>query len=174
MDLTRPYPPEPYSLLPAVPSFVLTSTDIRDGEMMDIRHSVDGGSISPQLSWSGAPAATGAYAVSCFDPDAPTPAGYWHWTILNLPADMTEIPRDFGNVDHPIPAGAVRARNDGGTMGYAGAAPPPGDHAHRYIYAVHALDEPIDVPQGIACTPAAFMSLFHTIARATLAPMYQR
>ena len=174
MDLTRPYPPEPYSLLPVVPSFILTSKDITDGEPMDIRHSVDGIGVSPQLSWSGAPDKTKAFALSCFDPDAPTPSGYWHWTVLNIPPTLTSVPRDFGNIDYPLPLGAVRARNDGGTLGFIGAAPPEGDHAHRYIFAVHALDSAIDASDGIACTPAAFLSIFHTIGRATLAPTYQR
>ncbi|MCL2735989.1 MAG: YbhB/YbcL family Raf kinase inhibitor-like protein [Propionibacteriaceae bacterium] len=174
MDLTRPYPPEPYSLLPQVPSFPLTSQDVADGEPMDHRHSQDGPGMSPQLSWSDAPEGTQAFAVSCFDPDAPTPAGFWHWTVLNLPPTQTSIPRDFGNIDFPLPPGAVRAVNDGGTLGFIGAAPPPGDHPHRYVFAVHALDEPIQATDGIGCTPAAFMSVFHTIARATLTPTYQR
>ena len=174
MDLTRPYPPEPYGLLPAVPGFVLTSADVADGRPMDIRHSVDGANVSPALAWSGFPSATRYFALSCFDPDAPTPAGFWHWTVLNLPASLTSVPRGFGTADGTLPAGAVRARNDAGTLAYAGAAPPPGDHPHRYIFAVHALDAPIEVPDGVGCTPAAFMSLFHTIARATLAPTYAR
>jgi len=174
MDLTRPYPPEPYSLLPVVPTFTLASTDIWNGQPMDVRHSVDGIGCSPELSWSGFPSTTKGFVLSCFDPDAPTPSGYWHWTILNLPLNLTAIPRDFGNIDYPLPQGAIRARNDGGTLGYTPAAPPEGDHAHRYIFAVHALDEMIDAPSGIACTPAAFLSIFHTIARATLIPTYQR
>ena len=174
MDLTRPYPPEPYSLLPLVPSFDLTSQDVVAGQPMDVRHSQDGGNVSPQLSWSGLPDATKALAISCFDPDAPTPAGFWHWTILNLPVSLTEVPSGFGSPDSTLPAGAVRARNDGGTDGYVGAAPPPGDHPHRYIFAVHALAAPVEVPDGVGCTPAAFMMLFQTIARATLTPTYQR
>jgi Raf kinase inhibitor-like YbhB/YbcL family protein len=174
MDLSRPYPPAPYSLLPQVPSFELTSSDVAAGQPMHIRHSQDGANLSPQLSWSGFPTATQAFALSCFDPDAPTPAGFWHWTIVNLPVSLTTVPRDFGNPDNLLPPGAVRGRNDGGTLGFIGAAPPPGDHPHRYCFAVHALDALIDIPDGIGCTPAAFMSLFHTIARATLAPTYAR
>jgi len=141
---------------------------------MNIRHSVDGIGVSPQLSWSEAPEETKAFALSCFDPDAPTPSGYWHWTVLNLPPTLCSVPRDFGNIDYPLPKGAVRARNDGGTLSFIGAAPPEGDHPHRYIFAVHALDALIDAENGIGCTPAAFLSVFHTIARATLAPTYQR
>jgi len=174
MDWNRPYPPEPYALLPRVPMFQLTSRDIANGVPMHIRHSQDGDNVSPQLTWSGFPAETAAFALSCFDPDAPTPAGFWHWTLVNLPVSLTEIPRGFGAPHGELPDGAIRTRNDGGTLGFIGAAPPPGDHAHRYIFAVHALDAPIDVRDGIGCTPAAFQMLFHTIARATLTPTYQR
>jgi len=174
MNLERPYPPDPYSLLPQVPAFVLTSEDVATGQPMDALFAEDGGNTSPQLSWNGAPAETVAYAVSCFDPDAPTPSGYWHWTILNLPSNVTSMPRGAGGEQYELPTGVIRARNDGGTLGYIGAAPPSGDHAHRYFFAVHALDAVIDVADGVPCTPAAFMSVFHTIARATIAPTYQR
>ncbi len=174
MELTRPYPPDPYDLLPATPAFELTSEDIAAGQPIDPRHAQDGDNLSPQLSWSGFPEATRAFVLSCFDPDAPTPAGFWHWTLVNLPATLTELPRGFGSPDQELPAGAIRARNDGGTLGYIGAAPPAGDHPHRYVFAVHALDAPLDLPEGVGCTPAAFTALFHTIARATLTGTYQR
>lgn len=173
MDLTRPYPPEPYSLLPNVRSFVLTSQDVVAGKPMGNRHSQAGGSISPQLAWSGLPQGTMSLALSCFDPDAPTPAGFWHWTVLNLPVSLTEVPTDFGNPANALPSGAVRGRNDADTVGYFGAAPPPGDHSHRYIFAVHALDDMLDLTDGVGCTWAAFTMLFHTIGRATLVPTYQ-
>ena len=174
MDLTRPYPPDPYSLLPVVPSFALTSKDIRDGEFMDVRHSIDGSGVSPQLSWSGAPDETAAFALSCFDPDAPTPSGFWHWTIVNLPPTMTSVPRDFGNIDFPTPAGVVRASTDGGTLSYYPAAPPPGDHEHRYFFVVHALDSMVEAKDGIGCTLVSLRLVAKTIARATLVGKYQR
>ncbi len=174
MELTRPYPPEPYSLLPQVPAFTLTSDDIVEGQPIDRRHSQDGANLSPQLSWSGFPDETRSFVISCFDPDAPTPAGFWHWTILNLPTTLTSVPRGFGNPDGQRPLGSIRARNDGGTLGFIGVAPPAGDHAHRYVFAVHALDARLDLPDGIGCTPAAFNTLFHTIARATLTGTYRR
>jgi len=174
MDLTRPIPPDPYSLLPEVPSFSLTSRDIQDGELMDIRHSVEGAGISPHLAWSGAPEETKSFAISCFDPDAPTPSGYWHWTILNLSSRLRSVARDYGNIDFPLPKKAVRARNDAGTVAYYGAAPPPGDRPHRYVFAVHALDTVLDLEEGIPCTPAAFNCVFHTIARATITGLYAR
>ena len=174
MNLDRPIAPEPYSLLPRVPEFRVMSEDVATGQPMDIRYSADGANVSPHLKWDGFPEQTVAFAVSCFDPDAPTPAGFWHWTLVNLPTSVTELPRGFGDPARALPAGVVRARNDGGTLGYIGAAPPPGDRAHRYIFAVHALDAVVEVPDGIGCTPAAFMSLFHTIARGWLTPTYVR
>ena len=161
-------------LLPDVPSFNLTSKDIREGEPVHVRHTVDGSGVSPHLSWHGAPEETASYAVSCFDPDAPTPAGFWHWSVLNLRVSKTSVPRDFGNIDFPLPLGVVRARNDAGTLTYAGAAPPKGDHPHRYIFAVHALSTVLDAEDGIPCTPAALKMIFVTLARATITVTYQR
>ncbi|MDR2930926.1 MAG: YbhB/YbcL family Raf kinase inhibitor-like protein [Propionibacteriaceae bacterium] len=174
MDLRRPYPPDPYTLLPEVASFQLTSDDVIAGQLMDSRFSQDGDNLSPHLAWAGAPRQTVSFAVSCFDPDAPTPSGFWHWTVLNLPTDITSLPRGFGDPEASWPYDMIRARNDGGTLGYIGAAPPVGDHPHRYVFAVHALDAKLDLPQGIPCTPAAFTMVFHTIARATLTPTYSR
>ena len=174
MDLTRPYPPDPYAFLPPVPSFTVTSEDVADGQPMDRRYTQDGDNVSPQLSWYGFPLGTRAFALSCFDPDAPTPAGFWHWTVVNIPMMTTTVDRGFGNPDAKPPVPLWRARNDAGTLGYAGAAPPPGDQPHRYFFAVHALETLILGDDGPTCTQAAFQLVFHTIGRAIIAPTYQR
>lgn len=177
MDLTsRPVPPEPYALLPAVPSFTLASDDVRDGAPMDAEFTVEGANLSPELHWEGFPEGTKSFVVNCFDPDAPTPAGYWHWSIANLPATATSLPRGAGGADSThLPAVAVQSRSDGGSTGYEGAGPPPGDRPHRYVFAVHALDvESLPVDTGATPTVVAFQALFHTLARATLTPTYSR
>ena len=113
---------------------------------------------SPQLSWSGAPAGTKGYAVTVFDPDAPTASGFWHWAVLNIPADVTSLPAGAGSRDGAaLPAGALQLKNDAGFAGYLGAAPPTGHGPHRYLIMVHAVDvDKLDVgehgsPASLGC-----------------------
>jgi Raf kinase inhibitor-like YbhB/YbcL family protein len=173
MSLERPVAPDPYDLLPAVPSFSLSSKDVVDGEPLDkpfVHPSAGGENQSPHLAWSGAPEGTRGYVVTCFDPDAPTGSGFWHWVAVNLPASVTELERGAD----PLPGGAFCVRNDYGEAAYGGAAPPPGDRAHRYVFAVHALDvDRLEV--GPDATPAyvGFNLAFHTLARAVVRPTYQ-
>ena len=175
MDLSRPTAPDPYSLLPAVPSFDVTSTDVADGRPAEHRFTAEGGSTSPQLTWSGFPDGTKSFVVSCFDPDAPTPAGFWHWTVVDLPADVTSLDTGAGSPDGTgLPAVAFQTRHDGGGHGYLGMAPPPGDQVHRYVFAVHALDvDTLGVDPETTPTAVAFTALFHTLARGTLTVTYQ-
>lgn len=173
MDLTRPIAPDPYALLPAVPSFELTSEDVAEGRELDAEQTAAGGSVSPQLSWSGFPEQTQSFLVSCFDPDAPTPAGFWHWSVLDLPAGTTSLDRGQGDSDLMLSGAAYHVRNDGGSYDYTGAAPPAGDRTHRYVFAVHALDvDSLELDPEDSPTKVAFTALFHTIARATLTPVF--
>ena len=173
MSLERPEAPDPYDLLPAAPSFTLTSTDVRDGEPLDDRYvhgSAGGKNISPHLAWSGFPAATRGFVVTCFDPDAPTGSGFWHWVLVNLPPTVTELER--GVTD--LPEGGFCVRNDYGDSAYGGAAPPPGDRPHRYVFAVHAIDvDALEVTAAATPASVGFNLAFHTLARATLRPTYQ-
>jgi Raf kinase inhibitor-like YbhB/YbcL family protein len=176
MSLERPVAPDPYELLPAVASFDVTSTDVSDGMPMSDVHSFAGGNQSPQLSWSGFPAETRSFVVSCYDPDAPIVSGFWHWTVANLPASVTELATGAGAADgSDLPAGAVQTRNDFGTEGYGGAAPPPGDRPHRYYFTVHAVDlDRLEVTAATSPAVVGFNLSVHTLARALVVPTYQQ
>jgi Raf kinase inhibitor-like YbhB/YbcL family protein len=172
----RPTAPDPYELLHEVPSFELTSDDVQDGQPMDLKFahgSVGGENVSPQLSWSGFPDETKGFVVTCYDPDAPTGSGFWHWLVVGLPADVTELPQGAGNGE--LPGGAFSVRNDFGENAYGGPAPPQGDRDHRYFFAVHAID--VESYDGVdeTASPAfvGFNTTFHVLARAVLAPTYR-
>ncbi|PSK96654.1 hypothetical protein CLV30_12534 [Haloactinopolyspora alba] len=179
MSLERPTAPDPYTMLPAVAGIDVRSDDVADGQQLATEHVFDdwgftGGNQSPQLSWSGAPEGTRSFAVTCFDPDAPTPSGFWHWAAVDLPVTTTSLPHGAGAADDSgLPAPAYSVRNDTGSTGYSGAAPPPGDVPHRYFFVVHAVDvENLGV--GPDATPAvvSFNLAFHTLARGMIVPVY--
>jgi Raf kinase inhibitor-like YbhB/YbcL family protein len=174
MSLERATPPDPYDFLPEVPSFTVTSTVAADGVPLSdahAHHSVGGGNTSPELTWSGAPSATRSYAVTCLDPDAPTGSGVWHWVLVNIPADVTTLPAGSGSSEK-LDNGAFHIRNDLGGLGYDGAAPPPGDRPHRYLFVVHALDvDALDVTPNLSAAFVAFNITAHTLARAVIRPV---
>lgn len=170
----------PFAKLNDVPRFDLTSTDITDGaELAPAQRSgamgIDGGQdISPQLSWSGFPAETKAFAVTCFDPDAPTGSGFWHWVLTDLPADVTELPANAGDPEAGLlPAGAVMMRNDAGEPRFVGAAPPEGHGPHRYFFIVHALSEPLGLDASASPAFVGFNMFFKSIGRAWIEATFE-
>jgi Raf kinase inhibitor-like YbhB/YbcL family protein len=177
MNLERPVSPDPYSLLPTVPTMTVSSTSIQHNSPLPPAHVFDGwgltgGNLSPQLSWSGAPEATKGYAVTCFDPDAPTPSGFWHWLLVGIPADVTSLEAGAGTAD-TAPKGAFHVANDFGDKKYDGAAPPAGDRNHRYLFAVHALDtDDLGVDDSASAAVTAFNLGFHTLARGVITATY--
>lgn len=170
----------PYDELPEVARFEVRSDDIADGETLGKAHvsgifGAGGEDASPQLSWSGAPEGTESYAVTVYDPDAPTASGFWHWAVFNIPADASALPHDAGNKDTPnLPHGAVQLRNDAGFAGYLGAAPPAGHGPHRYFTVVHAVDvAELEVPADAAPAILGFNLFSHSLGRAMIVPVYE-
>ena len=123
-DLTRPRPPFPYDLLPPLPSFTLESEDVAEGERIADRFTAPDENISPELHWSGFPRATRSFVVSCFDPDAPTPSGWWHWTVQDLDVSVTSLPRGAGESDLRLEGAAFHAATDSGSHAWFGPYPP--------------------------------------------------
>lgn len=177
----RPLDYDPYAYLPQVPSFSVTSTDCRHGEPLTMPlvsgvMGAGGEDRSPQLSWSGFPEGTRSFAVTVYDPDAPTASGFWHWAVANIPVTVTELSSGAGDKDDPaVPEGAIQLRNDAGFAGFVGAAPPAGHGAHRYFVVVHAVDtETLDIDADASCAVLGFNLFFHTLGRATLIATYEQ
>ena len=160
-------------------AFTLTSTAFKDGGTLPDAQvyngmGLSGGNTSPQLSWSGAPEETKSFAITVYDPDAPTGSGWWHWTVANIPADLTELSEGAGSGGFAgLPEGAVQGRTDYGEQGFGGAAPPKGDKPHRYIFTVFAVDtDKLEVTPDNSGAIFGFNLHFHTLAKASITATY--
>ena len=172
MSIERPIAPNPYEYLPECQSFTVTSADVADGQPLKDDQVADKGNTSPQLSWEGAPAGTKSFVVTCFDPDAPTPCGFWHWSLVDIPADVTSL--DTGAAVSDLPGNAFHLRNDGGEVGFMGAAPPPNDHPHRYFFVVHAVSQDsLGIDESASNAVMSFNLAFKTLGRAIIHGTYQ-
>ena len=173
---------DPFARLPDAPAFSVTSTDITDGAawsaaQMSARLGVEGGGdVSPHLAWAGAPDDTKSYAVTIFDPDAPTGSGFWHWAVANIPASVTELPTGAGDASGSgLPEGAYQLPNDVRSADFVGAAPPPGHGQHRYFVVVSGLDvEDIGVPSDATPAFLGFNIASHILGRAVLVATAER
>lgn len=173
---------DPYRGLPNVPRFRVTSNDVVDRKPMPVEQlsglgGVPGGKdSSPQLTWTGFPAATKSFVVTVFDPDAPTGSGFWHWAVMDIPPSTHSLPSGAGSPDSGLlPAPAVQLPNDAGLRRYFGAAPSPGSGVHRYFITVTALDVAstgVDPSSSPALLTASIAP--HTLGRGYLVPTAQR
>lgn len=161
--------------------FKLTSGEFADGdylanEQVFAGFGCEGKNVSPSLDWSGAPAGTKSFALTAYDPDAPTGSGWWHWVVVNLPPSTTGLDKGAGARDGAmLPQGALQVRTDFGVPGYGGPCPPQGDHPHRYVFTVHALDlDTLDVTADSSPALVGYYLNFHTLAKASLMGLYKR
>jgi Raf kinase inhibitor-like YbhB/YbcL family protein len=162
-------------------SFKLESPTVKPGAMLTDAQvfngfGCSGKNVSPALRWSGAPKGTKGYAVTVYDPDAPTGSGWWHWVVYNIPASATELAEGAGTGDGKgLPPGSAQGRTDFGAPGFGGACPPKGDKPHRYIFTVHALKtEKLDVPADATAALVGFMINANRLGQASFTAKYGR
>lgn len=153
----------------------LFSQDFNEGDKLPERHvfngmGYEGENFSPHLAWDDVPPGTKSFVVTCYDPDAPTGSGWWHWGVANLPAETRELPQGAGAAD--LPSGTVQTRTDFGSSGYGGAAPPKGE-SHRYIFTVYAIDvDVLEVDESASGAYLGFNVHFHQLGSASLTALY--
>ncbi|MEP3196405.1 MAG: YbhB/YbcL family Raf kinase inhibitor-like protein [Lentilitoribacter sp.] len=158
--------------------FQLQSQSIEEGSQLSNEFvfqgfGCEGGNLSPQLSWVNAPQGTKSFAITAYDPDAPTGSGWWHWNVVNIPSDVTSLELGASGTDN-MPQGAQEIANDYGAKGFGGACPPPGE-VHRYIFTAHALSiEKIDLPEGASNALIGFMIGANTIKSSKITAVYNR
>ena len=155
-------------------SLTLTSTDIANGAFMAKAQEFQGfgcsgGNTSPQLSWSGAPAGTAAFAIMVHDPDAPTGSGWWHWQLVNIPKEVTSL-----RAGAAATAGSQSMNNDYGAKGFGGACPPEKHGVHRYQFTVYALSQKLELPENASGALTGYMVKSHSLASSTIEALYRR
>lgn len=162
-------------------AFTLTSAEAKAGATLAAAQVFNGmgctgQNISPSLSWTGAPAGTKSFALTMYDPDAPTGSGWWHWMVYNIPATSKSLPAGAGDkAKKLLPTGAMQGPTDFGSAGYGGPCPPPGDKPHRYIFTLYALKvDKLDIPAGSTSAFVGFNVNANQIGKATFTALYGR
>lgn len=168
----------PYEMLEKLPKFTLLSNDIADGQQLlkaQLSTRLGGQDLSPHLAWNDFPEQTKSFAVTAYDPDAPTPSGFWHWAVFNIPKDVTELAPGAGSEGGFLPSGSIALKNDRGLTTFIGAAPPAGTGRHRYFFVVYALSaEKLELSSNATPAFLAFNLLSHTIAWASTISWYEQ
>lgn len=162
-------------------SLSLSSEDISEGKFMSKAQEFkgfgcSGGDVSPHLKWSGVPKGTKSFAMTAYDPDAPTGSGWWHWQVVNIPKTVMELARGAGSTQKNVtPVGSMQTVNDYGSRGFGGACPPSGHGVHRYRFTIHALSvEKLALPDNASAALAGYMINANTIESSTIVPLYER
>jgi Raf kinase inhibitor-like YbhB/YbcL family protein len=169
------------STLTYAAGFKLSSPEIKANHMIAKRFEFNGFGCSgenksPALKWSGAPKGAKSFAVTVYDPDAPTGSGWWHWVVINIPADVTGLAANAGALNSTtLPQGAVQVRSDYGSAAWGGTCPPQGDKPHRYIFTVYALKtDKIDVPADATAALTGYMIHANMLGKASFTAKYRR
>mgnify|MGYP000082299035 CR=1 FL=1 len=162
-------------------SFKLSSPQIKANQLMPRNFEFNGfgcsgDNKSPALNWNGAPKATKGYALTVYDPDAPTGSGWWHWVVIDIPATVHKLPADAGALNSTrLPTGAVQVRTDYGMAAWGGPCPPKGDKPHRYIFTLYALKtDKLAIPADATAALAGFMIHANMLAKASFTAKYGR
>lgn len=162
-------------------ALTLSSKDIAQNQLMPKAQEFNGfgcsgSDLSPQLSWSGAPQGTKSFAITAYDPDAPTGSGWWHWQVVNIPVSTTALATGAGSVSaNKLPIGSRQIGNDYGIQGFGGACPPAGHGVHRYRFTVHALSlDTLELPENASGALTGYMINAHTLETSTIEALYER
>lgn len=161
--------------------FTLASASIKPGQSLSLDQVFDnfgctGKNISPELHWANAPAGAKSFAVTVYDPDAPTGSGWWHWVVFNLPAKTQSLPAGAGDASgSQLPAGSQQGKTDYGTASFGGACPPPGDKPHRYVFTLYALKvEKLEIPEGASAAFIGYNIIANSLGKASFTAKYGR
>ncbi|MFB3917232.1 MAG: YbhB/YbcL family Raf kinase inhibitor-like protein [Terriglobales bacterium] len=149
----------------------LTSSSFQHERQIPVRFTCDGENISPELSWTGAPANTNCFVVIMHDPDAPRAGGFTHWVLYNIPEMVSHIEPHVPKHER-IPGIGIQGKNDAGEIGYTGPCPPSG--THRYFVRLFALDIKLDLEPGAAHERVQAAMRDHILEQAELMGTYAR